>query len=377
MEKMQREHIGWVDWLRIIACFLVLVSHSCDPFVAQFDANRFEFLSGAFWGSLVRPCVPLFVMISGVLLLPLRIEMGAFYSRRLKRVVIPLVIWSIVTPLLYYLYFSVMSTINPNIAMENYTWQVTLKKMYLFVFNFSYDTTPLWYLYMLVGIYLIIPIIAPWLAQASKRDIRRFLYIWGVTLVLPYVQLLAPALGYTGNYGNMGLLGVCEWNPYGMFYYFSGFLGYIVLAHYLVRFPLEWSWNRTLTIAITSFLVGYVITALGFIAIQKYYPADYAYLEILWYFSGVNVFMMTFPIFIVVQKLNANASTLVNRIAALTFGVYLCHFLVVQFGYDVIHTYIPLPPYLQIPLIALLSFALTLGVVWLLGTNKLTKKAVM
>lgn len=374
---MQKEYIGWVDWLRIVACFLVLVSHSCDPFVAQFDGNRFEFLSGTFWGSLARPCVPLFAMISGVLLLPMRQEMDAFYSRRLKRVVVPLIIWSIVTPLLYYLYFQVMSTTSPNIVAENYTWAATLKKMYLFIFNFNYDTTPLWYLYMLVGVYLFIPIIAPWLAQASQRDLRRFLYIWGITLLLPYVQLLAPIAGYEGNYGNKGLLGVCDWNPYGMFYYFSGFWGYVVLAHYLIRFPLRWSWKRTLTVSVSSFLVGYVITSLGFIAIQKYYPGDYAYLEILWYFTGINVFMMTAPVFIVFQKLNVGASPFINRLSVLTFGIYLCHFLVVQFGYDVIHTYLPLPPYLQIPLIAIFAFVLTLGAVWLMNTNKFTRKAIM
>lgn len=49
-------------------------------------------------------------------------------------------------------------------------------------------------------------------------------------MCLPYLQMIAPLLGYNGNYGNMGLLGVCDWNPYGMLYYFSGFLGYLVLG---------------------------------------------------------------------------------------------------------------------------------------------------
>ncbi|MGL5690757.1 MAG: acyltransferase, partial [Bacteroidales bacterium] len=57
MSKIKNESIGWVDLLRILACFFVVFAHSCDPFVAQFDNNRFEFLSGAFWGSLMRPCV--------------------------------------------------------------------------------------------------------------------------------------------------------------------------------------------------------------------------------------------------------------------------------------------------------------------------------
>ena len=53
MEKTQRETIAWVDLLRIIACFLVILAHACDPFVGKFDDNPSEFLSGALFGSLV------------------------------------------------------------------------------------------------------------------------------------------------------------------------------------------------------------------------------------------------------------------------------------------------------------------------------------
>ena len=31
--------------------------------------------------------------------------------------------------------------------MEDHTLRATLTKLYTFVFNFNYDTTPLWYLY--------------------------------------------------------------------------------------------------------------------------------------------------------------------------------------------------------------------------------------
>lgn len=114
-------------------------------------------------------------------------------------------------------------------------------RLYTFVFNFNYDTTPLWYLYMLVGLYLVMPVLGAWLRQASQRDLQLFLAVWGAALLLPYVEVAAPLLGYAGNGGNMGLWGVCDWNAYGTFYYFSGFVGYLVLAYYLVRYPLRWS----------------------------------------------------------------------------------------------------------------------------------------
>lgn len=374
----EQEHIGWVDILRILACFLVVLAHCCDPFVGRSDSNPAEFLSGAYWGSFVRCSVPLFVMISGVVLLPVKMDMGSFYSRRMKRILIPLIGWSLVTPFLFWAYLAIApATLSPNIDMAQHTLPMAYKNALYFVFNFNYATTPLWYLYMLVGVYLFIPIIGAWLKTAEQKDIKLFLWIWGISMCIPYYQMLAPVFGYAGNFGNMGLLGICDWNPYGSLYYFSGFLGYIVLAHYLVRFPLNWSWIRTLAVAIPLFLVGYAITSLGFVLTQKYFPGNYAKLEIVWYFSGINVFMMTFAVFILIQKIRMAPSPLISKIASLTFGVYLCHFLLVQAGYDVVYNLIPVPPYLQIPLIAVLAFSASLVVVWLLSKNRWTRKIIM
>ena len=102
----RREHIGWVDLLRVLACFLVVFAHCCDPFVGQLDADRGAFLTGAFAGSLVRCSVPLFVMMTGVLLLPVGEGMGAFYRRRIGRIVPPLLFWSLALPALYCVYLN-------------------------------------------------------------------------------------------------------------------------------------------------------------------------------------------------------------------------------------------------------------------------------
>lgn len=375
---MPKEHIAWIDVLRITACFLVILSHCCDPFVGQFDNNHYEFLTGAFIGSFVRPCVPLFVMISGILLLPVKMDMATFYSKRAKRVVIPFVFWSLMLPVMYYLYVnSGIKIISPNIVAEDHTLGMTLQKLYTFIFNFNYDTTPLWYVYMLIGLYLFMPIIGAWLKQASKRDIQWFLRIWIVSMCLPYLQMLGPLVGYTGNYGNMGLLGVCDWNPYGMLYYFSGFLGYLVLAYYLKEYPLNWNWSRTLLVAIPLFLIGYAVTAGGFILTQEYYPGSYANLEIIWYFSGINVFLMTFSVFIIMQKIKVKASPMLSKISALTFGVYLCHFIFVQLGYDLIYAHVEVPPFVKIGMIAIFSFAVSLFIIWLMSLTKITRKVIM
>ena len=51
MEINKRENIGWIDLLRVTACFLVVFAHCCDPFVARFDTDRPTFLQGCALGS--------------------------------------------------------------------------------------------------------------------------------------------------------------------------------------------------------------------------------------------------------------------------------------------------------------------------------------
>lgn len=374
----RKEHIGWVDLLRVLACFLVVFSHCCDPFVGQFDADRGAFLTGVFAGSLVRPCVPLFVMMTGVLLLPVGEGMGPFYRRRIGRILPPLIFWSLALPLLFFAYLNSFgaATQSPLITPGDHSAATLWTRLYTFVFNFNFDTVPLWYLYMLVGLYLLMPVLSAWMRQASQRDLKLFLLIWGVTLVLPYVKMAAPMLGYEGNYGNMGIWGVCDWNDYGTFYYFSGFVGYLVLAYYLVRYPLLWSWRRTLGVMLPLFVVGYLITSVGYVITQRYFPGNYAYLEIVWYFAGINVFLMTLPVFVIVQKLAVEARPWLTRLAALTFGIYLCHYILVPVSYDLFDC-AALPDGLRIVCMACAAFGLSAFVVWAMSCWRVTRRVVM
>lgn len=359
--------IGWIDFLRVAACLLVVLAHCCDPFVAAFDSDRAAFLTGAFAGSLVRCCVPLFVMMTGVLLLPVREGLGAFYRKRLGRILWALLFWSLVLPVAYWLYMRWVGTSSPSADPALFTGEATLRKLWTWLLNFTYDTTPLWYLYMLAGLYLAMPVVSPWLERASKHDLRILLGVWGATLLLPYAKLLAPALGYAGNYGNMGLYGVCDWNEFGTFHYVSGFAGYLLLAHYFAKFPPRCSTRRLLAATVPMFLAGYVVTAGGFLAMQRLAPGNYAALEVMWYFSGLNVFLMTLPVFLWAQRLTPQPRPWLGRLAGLTFGIFLCHFIFVQAAYDLTAP-LGLPPVVRIPLMCAVAFAASWLAVRLLDT---------
>lgn len=372
----EKQNIGWIDMLRVVACFFVVFSHCCDPFVAQFDANREMFLTGVFAGSLMRPCVPLFAMMTAVLLLPIKpgTTVNRFYRKRIGRIIVPLAFWSVALPLMAFLYFTVANpeTANMQLSVNDYTTDTLLQRFYTFIFNFNFDTTPLWYLYMLIGLYLIMPMISSWLTQATRKEIKTVLCIWGATLLLPYLKMVAPLLGYKGNYGHMGLYGECDWNVYGTFYYVSGFAGYLILAYYLKRFPLEWSWRKIAAICIPMFIAGYAITSVGYIVTNEHFPGNYAYLEIVWYFTGINVFMMTFPLFVTIQKVDTKPRKWLSQMARLTFGVYLCHFTFTFLSYDLYDT--PALPYLvRIMLAALTTGAISVLLTWIMSKFRFTR----
>ena len=89
----QKTHIVWLDVVRLVAMFTVVCCHSADPFnfyPGEPPANIAEIKWwGAVYGSLLRPCVPLFVMITGALLLPVKGEVAPFYRKRIGRVFWP------------------------------------------------------------------------------------------------------------------------------------------------------------------------------------------------------------------------------------------------------------------------------------------------
>ena len=101
------------------------------------------------------------------------------------------------------------------------------------------------------------------------------------------------------------------------------------------------------------------------ISVEKNYPA----LEVIWYFTNINVFLMTFAAFAMLQKVrirNERANAWLKRTAILSFGIYLVHFFFVQCVHDWVCQW-NIAPYFQIPMIAVLAFSVSYAIAWLLS----------
>ncbi len=96
-QPSEKKIIYWADLIRVIAIFLVVVIHVSGQVTNVWGKiPTLEWMIGNIYGGIARVAVPLFFMISGYLLLPRSESLGSFYTKRMPRVVIPFVVWSVI-----------------------------------------------------------------------------------------------------------------------------------------------------------------------------------------------------------------------------------------------------------------------------------------
>ena len=333
MLTMDREK--WIDWMRVAACLMVMVVHSTEPFYLGGEGSRILTEGDAYWSSFfdsfVRACVPLFVVASSYLQFPLHYSTGEFLRRRALRVLVPFLCWSIVYAL---------------------AWGEPVDNLRSLLLNFNYAAGHLWFVYMLVGIYLLMPMLSPWAERVGKRELQFYLLLCFATTLIPFVRALAADGAAPVIYGPTGipnralypLWGEASWNTYGLFYYLSGFIGYLLLGLYLRRFVGNLSWGKTLAVALPAWLAGFAICFGGFILMVMndaggQFPIEgptglAAAWETTWINDTAGVFLMTIGWILVFRKINAGGwfyRTVLLPISKASYGMYLCHMIALAF----------------------------------------------
>lgn len=305
---MNNRRIVFLDYMRVIACFMVIMVHSCEFFFINGSDIGIRSLNDGFWVSVVdsafRCSVPLFVLISAYLLVPVTGPAGLFFKKRLIRVVIPFAIWSVLYATLPYLWG----------AMDGHE---VLDAVTRLAYNFNDASGHMWFVYMLIGLYLFMPVISPWLQKTGCRGLRMFLLLWFLSSFFPYVR------NFVGD-----IYGECYWNEFNTLWYFSGFIGYVVLAHY-IRHHLEWSGRKKVLVGMATYLIGYAITAcIWYNRIPT--ATTLQELELSWRFCTPNVILESFGAFILIEAFfsKSKGNRTVTGISNLSYGIYLMHIFV-------------------------------------------------
>lgn len=300
---MERQRNIALDWMRFVACILVILQHVTEYYYVSpgltpnYSDN--SILVGLF-NSISRVSVPLFAMISGYLLLPMSQTTVQFFKKRFTRILFPFIVWSLV--------YSVWFAIRAESTLAE--WLQAVIRL-----PFIYQAEHLWYVYMLIGLYLLVPILSPWLKAVSKRELEAYLLLWLFTSLLPYLRLWIPNIGAD-----------IYFNSSPTFYYFSGFVGYLLLGHYLRRCNNPFSgWQ-----AIIAIIAGWIITSWIFLY-QLQTVETLPELELSWGFNTINVVMMSGGMFVLLLKMKPSRLDCINKgvisISTLSYGIYLCHVL--------------------------------------------------
>ena len=319
-----KQRIIYLDFLKVIAIFLMVANHCVDNVTPAERALPWYNLWGSVYNSFTRPAIPLFMMVTGILLLPTKMDMGSFYKKRLSRLLIPFLVWSVLYNL--FPWFTGLLNCDPETIHVFFKWADTsqafgdaLRNILMIPFNFSAFAVQMWYVYLLIGIYLYIPVFSAWVEKSDKRSQRIFLAIWAVSLFVPYLR----------NYLTANLFGECSWNEFGLFYYFAGFSGYMLLGYHLVKYPLQMSKVSKYALAAIAFAIGYAVTLIGFKNATAVEGQSEAMVELFFTFCSPNVALMTFAIFLIAKDLrfeNKKINRFISQFSICTFGIWMCHY---------------------------------------------------
>lgn len=328
---MEQNRVIWLDWLRLVACFLVMLTHSTEPFYLGGEGSLILTHSDAVWVAVMdvlsRAAVVLFVIASSYLQVPLHYPTGEFFKKRAVRIIIPFLVWTIVYALV---------------------WGKPVQNFKDLLWNFNYAAGHLWFVYMLIGLYLIIPILSPWAEKVGRKELQIYIGIWLFTTLIPLIRDwlggAAPVIyGPSGipNPAKYPLWGEASWNTYGLFYYLSGMLGYLLIGLYFRKFVGELSWKKTLAVALPLFLGGFAVGVSGFLRrvaadSNGVFPIEgpvglAAIWETTWLNDSIGVALMALGWILVLRKCNGSGSfyrKIVLPVSKASYGMYLSHLLV-------------------------------------------------
>lgn len=326
-----------LDIIRLLACAMVVMMHSPIPT----DSANGIILSTISY--LTTPCIGLFFMVSGALLLPPPISKSEsalpYLRKRLSRVLMPTLVWTV-------FYIAVKQFANPAPVGQ------LLKTVVSIPFS-AQGHGVLWFMYTLVALYLLTPILHTWLTVATEKDIRFYLQLWLIAMCYPILKM-AVATNDTTT---------------GILYYFSGYVGYYLLGYWLQRYPDALS-LKTASVLMAISIAAPVAIKLAHISVDFY--------EVFWYLSVFVVAQCVFWWKVAkwissVVTFSGRTGRLITICSNLTFGIYLSHIFIMRQGVWKLPFVEQLAsmPLVQTIVVAIITLSVAIAFSWAVGISPL------
>jgi surface polysaccharide O-acyltransferase-like enzyme len=356
LTKLIQERIRAVpaDLIRTIAIIGVITLHAANEAIAPQVMNQTEIYrwwTVNIYQTLGRTGVPLFVMLTGTLLLqPSKIEsLNVFFKKRWNRIGIPFLFWGAI-------YF----------AWDYYANHLALTTSFVFQGILSGPYFQFWYLYMIVGLYLLTPILRIIVAHIDRRTFKYFFVVWFFT------AFITPIPGLIGTfYIDSNLLTLPLW------------VGYFMFGAFLMNVTMQ---RRTLifltTLGLVLSVIGTYIIAATIGGSHTYYFQDY--------FSPTMI-LASAALFLLLNTIKAPTNQtetsqskinwLLKQISQSTLAIFLFHVIVIEtlqrgylWGFTISGN--NLNSILEVPLMTVVTLFICLGVILPLRKVPVIKKLI-
>ncbi|MFM7016471.1 MAG: acyltransferase [Bacteroidota bacterium] len=289
----ETKYTEWLDVVRFIATLAVITIHVVAPYLylyGHIPNSSWSFYNAV--DSLTRFAVPLFVMLSGALLLNKTMAIAEFLRKRFTRILIPFLFWSVI----YSAYHFILHFHEFNTGF-----------VYYFIDALSQGASyHLWYIYMLIGLYLTIPVLSRLITNSDDELLKYYLLIW-------LVGLMVSNFGFKLNKDlNIAV--------------FTGYLGYLIIGYYITHRSIHTNRLLLFIVFIGSVFFTFYKTNLQPILHGVFNGSYYQYLSL-------NVVLASVTLFIIIKQHLRLSAFWMNKIKLAnkySFGIYLIHVLILD-----------------------------------------------
>lgn len=328
--NVSQKRIVYFDLLRIVAAFSVVMLHSSAQFWYSLDVSSTEWKIANSYDALFRFGVPIFVMISGALWLGDNRELNLkkLYTRNILRFMIIYIIWSCVYGLID----------CTNFEFELLTWKDIAREMLLGRYH-------LWFLPMIVGLYVLLPILRSWIHGATKQNLQYFLILFFVLQICRetiYAMSDRAEIHYILEIMKIDM--VCS------------YLGYFVLGYYLMNIEISPKLRHGIYFCVIPAAALNIILSISR-SVKTEEPNGAIY-----DCFGLFTFLIVVAIFLFFKEVMGKVSysdrtaKILREIASDTLGVYVMHLGVMDFADEYGINSMMVPNIVGIPLFALICF---------------------
>lgn len=334
--------ISWIGHLRAVAIIGVIFLHVAAASLISEPVGSMNWLSANFYDSLSRWCVPLFVMISGTLLLnnEKNESIQKFYKKRASKILIPTLAWT----LIFLLWLTVKSLYKDINLSDNFIKLILNGEIYYH----------LWYVYMLVGLYAFTPFIRTLVINLTKKELKLLL-------------LLTFSLSISNEIVSI----IFEIEDTYFLVKFLSYVPYFIFGHYIFKYPVRFKYISLFSLLLISFLSTFSLFWVSATNASSYQYYFYNYLSI-------NVVVMSIILFMIGSQFfeNKKIGNILSQVEKNSFGIYLIHPIYFELSNQLFFNKLTLSDFLLIPLVVAWVLFLSTTTIYIIRKSYYLRKIV-